>query len=119
VNLPPLNVGDKLILRNTQSRYATDREVTVTRLGRKWGYAGEGWEEVKFDLGTGSVFSGRYSSTRRVLTSEMDADEKRRDAAIEALKGHDLSFRFGGGRTVSTEALERIVAILAEDEVTS
>jgi hypothetical protein len=116
MNLPPLNVGDKLILRHKQSRYATDQEITVTRLGRKWGYAERGWEEVKFDLTTGSEFS-KYTPTRRVLTAEMDADEKRRSAALAALKEHDLSFGFRGGRDVPTEAIERIVAIL--DEVVS
>lgn len=113
-----VKVGDRLILRRTDRRFdPTDREVEVTRIGRKWGYASEveGFRgEVKFDLATGYEDSGQYSSHRRVLTAEMDADEKRRDAALSAMKGHELRFEYGGARKVSTEALERIVAILDE-----
>ncbi len=69
------NVGDVLWLVPT-SRHSKSREITVTKVGRKWAYYGEGWQRDRFDISTGCVDGGGCSSAGRVYASR-DEHEKR------------------------------------------
>lgn len=119
MDLPPLNIGDVLILRSTGSRKLKDRDVTVTKIGRKWGYAVNSYgQPIKFDLESGAEDAGQYSSQQRVLTAEMAADEEQRHEVVKSLRQAGLRFDYGQERHFTTEALERIVIVVRDGRST-
>ena len=122
-----VKVGDRLLKRSTSgARYGRpgeeDEEVIVYKVGRKYGYAvADGsepvaeWMATRFDLETGYEPSGQFASSYRVLTHEMDADEKRRQQLTQALNERGLaSSTYSGLRAFSTAKLERILAVIDE-----
>lgn len=102
-------VGDTLICRSTQ-RYGTTHEVTVTKVGRKWAYAGN----LKFDLDTGWEDGRGYSSYTRTLSVERWAEEDRRKAVTEQLRTFDIRPYDLRWARASVSDLERLVALLVE-----
>ena len=109
-----VKVGDRLIWRSLSVRYSGEQEIEVQRVGRRWAYARVvGYSrEVKFDATTGYEDSGQYASVHRALTAEQDAEEKRRAALLEALKGHGVELGFGRGRDITTDQLQQIADVL-------
>lgn len=119
MNLPPLKIGDELILRRVQGN-PNDRVATVTKLGRKWAHAAPttGWGEVKFDMVTGYEDGRGFMSHHRLLTPEMDAVEQRIKAARTELHEKGVRFEPWAARGISVETIEAIAAILRESEET-
>ena len=60
-------VGQKVYVvpNNDGGRGLTSYEETITKLGRKWGYL-QHWERNKFDLKTGEIDGGQYTSPAKV-----------------------------------------------------
>jgi hypothetical protein len=111
-------LGDRVELRRTnRGNRDAGVELVVYKVGRKWGFAkpeGGRYPDVKFDLETGYEDGCGYASTRRVLTPEQDAQERRRKDAVAEMKASRITLDFGSNN-ISTEALEQIVAILRAD----
>lgn len=91
--IPALKVGDTLTA--IPSRGA-NYEVTVTKIGRKWGYAvrtehygsAYGQTDIKFDLKDGWLDGGNYTSPGRLLTQAQLDWHERESRATEYIKTH-------------------------------
>lgn len=70
-------VGDKVWLEAIRGRgLGHDREIEITKVGRKWVYFGANkWE--RFDKSTGDVDGGGYSSPGRVWASREACEDDR------------------------------------------
>lgn len=69
MRFPGLKVGDKLWAVGGY----IGGELTVTKVGRKWGHWENGWVKNRFDLETGDVCGGGYSSPGAVYETEAHA----------------------------------------------
>lgn len=91
--IPALEVGDELTFQGTHRR-SPDYQVTVTKIGRKWGYAvrsehygsAYGQTDIKFDLKDGWLDGGNYTSPGRLLTQAQLEFDARQSVADEWLK---------------------------------
>lgn|SRR5262245_22715503 len=71
-----LQVGQRLWYVSRDSRYSTNREVEVTRLGRKWAYL-DGNERCRIDIETLTVDGGEYISPGRCYLSREEYEAER------------------------------------------
>lgn len=109
-----ISVGDEVIIsrsqinRNRQVEH-TYTTATITRIGRKLAYISEHNYEVGFYLDTG-VERSHYP--RRMFTEQtLAAHAKRRQLLIDVQTYTD---KYGWVRELSTDALEKILAILSD-----
>lgn len=83
-----ITVGQKLWLV-TDNYLIGNLEVTVTRVGRKWAHID--WRRERFNIETGWIDGGLYSSPGKVYYSEQQYEreishDKRYFAVVERLK---------------------------------
>ena len=116
--LRALKVGEPCIVVATGYRRddpETRTPTTVTAVGRRW-MSVDLLGHVRFDRDDGlNDTTGSYRSTPRVSTQALLEADDRHKAANEKVR--DALMRHGGwwnGEKLSTEKLERIVAILEE-----
>lgn len=119
-DLPKLNVGDELILRQTRNdKHARDVIVVVESIGRKWGVAAkpDSWQRIKFDLVTGLEDSGQYAARQRVLTAEMDLDASIRKGLFDLLALSGVTIEHSLRPKFNQQVLRDMITVLTEHSI--
>ncbi len=108
---PKFKVGDTVIL---SIRHQSELETTITRVGRKYAYIEQYGRERAFDLWSGYEANNKYGTPGRIRTPGMVAEEARRKAVIDAIRGHGITYDRYIGFKQSTDVLEQILRVLEE-----
>lgn len=81
-----MRVGDRvLLLPSSNDRLRDPREVTISKVGRKYVYAEVHGRPVAFEADTGWEKTEYPGSAHRVVTPEQHAEDGRREAANRRL----------------------------------
>lgn len=127
-----LKVGDKVSIYQTVRDFDRERtetghtrrykekieEAVISKVGTKYAYIGEGYEQRKFDLETGREVGRWHDGGSTMHTAYSLAEYLRRKKAIDALE--DRTRGYGSVIEISaseltTEGLERLRDLLNEE----
>ncbi len=96
--LGQLKVGDVLWLQSG-ARHTSSEEITLTKVGRKWACFDQAGS--RFDMKTGEVDGGNYSSWGQVYASKAFADTERRRLRVWSRIKHGMGYTPGEDVTLS------------------
>lgn len=100
-------VGQEVIVTASSGRVGTE-EAVVAKVGRKYVTVGEDWRARRFEMDTGYEHT-KWGAGGRIYTLDGWEDKKRRDVAIEAMKGLGWSPRGYGTPDTPTHVIEKWV----------
>lgn len=106
-------VGDTVMVNPNHGKAHKD---TVTRVGRKYVYVGQGWREDAYYKVSGEGKSDGYGSIGHIYTPEEWNDRNRRAELLDALKEHGVRFDWGRGDRISTDLLAALLAVFQAAE---
>jgi hypothetical protein len=116
VSKPKLKAGDAVWFVPREKYNGPPRELTVTKVGRKWATLGEGWRSMRADLVTWDVDGGEYSSPGQLyaLEDEWQTEKKLEEHWSVFLRW--VSRRYRRPKHLTATQIEEVFAVLRGDE---
>jgi hypothetical protein len=113
---PKLKVGDVVWFVPRQKYNGAPRELTVTKVGRKWATIGEGWRRMRADVGSWAVDGGNYSGPGDLYTSEAAWREESEISAQWDLLRRWIERRYQRPEHLTAAQIADVFAVLRGDE---